>query len=60
MTAHFQPALDRTLGRAVLSLIPVLGENHDLIGKLKTLIRGDMPGTYDDFSEEKREKGEKY
>ena len=53
---RFQPSLDRTIGRAVLSLTPVLGVNHELVKKLKTLIRGDLPRSPDDFEKEKGEK----
>ena len=52
----FQPSLDRTIGRAVLSLTPALGEDHELVKKLKTLIRGDLPQSPDDFEKEKGEK----
>lgn len=47
---EIQGLCDGTLGRAVRSLIPVLGEDHEVIGKLKGLIRGKMPSSPDDFS----------
>jgi len=49
----FQDSCDRTLGRATLSLIPVLGENHDFISKLKTIIKGNIPASPDDFKKQK-------
>jgi hypothetical protein len=56
----FQPSLDRTIGRAVLSLIPLLGKDHDHVCALKALIVGEMPASPHDFSKEKEEKAEKY
>ena len=57
---NFQPSLDRTIGRAVHSLTPVLGEDHDDIRALKSLIMGDIPRSQNDFRKEKKEKAEKY
>lgn len=56
----FQPSLDRTIGRAVLSLNPVLGQEHEFIRKLKGMVQGTMPDSPDDFDQEKKEKAEKY
>lgn len=50
---EFQSSLDGTLGRAVRSLIPVLGEDHETIRKLKSMIVGRLPGTPDDFQKKK-------
>jgi len=50
---HFQDSCDRTLGRAILSLIPVLGKNHDFITKIKSIIKGDLPDSPDDFKKKK-------
>ncbi|MEW6140548.1 MAG: hypothetical protein AB1733_20185 [Thermodesulfobacteriota bacterium] len=47
--AEIQPMCDGTLGRAVLSLIPILGEDHEVIANLKSMIRGGMPASPDDF-----------
>ena len=55
-----QPSLDRTIGRAVLSLIPLLGEEHDHIRALKSLIKGELPKASDDFTKEKEEKAKRY
>jgi hypothetical protein len=56
----FQPSLDRTLGRAVQALIPVLGPEHEYITALKKLIAGEMPSSPFDFEKEKEEKASKY
>lgn len=56
----FQPSLDRTLGRAVQALIPVLGPEHAHIVALKKLIVGQMPASPFDFEKEKQEKAAKY
>ena len=46
---EIQPLSDATLGRAVQSLIPVLGEDHEVVKQLKGLIRGKLPSSSDDF-----------
>lgn len=46
---RFQGSLDRTLGRAVSSLISALGENHDLVHQLKSIIVDDAAKSADDF-----------
>jgi hypothetical protein len=56
----FQPCLDRTVGRAVQSLIPILGPEHEHIIALKKLIVGEMPASPFDFEKEKQEKAAKY
>lgn len=48
--ADFQDLLDGTVGRAVRSLSPLLGEEHEVILRLKGLIQGKMPASPDDFS----------
>jgi hypothetical protein len=48
-----QPSVDATLGRAVLSLTPVLGEAHEIVGKLKSMVTGDLPETADAFRKTK-------
>lgn len=50
---EFQHDCDRTAGRAIHSLNPVLGQDHDLIKKLRTLVKGDMPVSADDFNKKK-------
>ncbi len=49
----FQDSCDRTMGRAILSLTPVLGEEHDFISKLKSIIKDGMPASPDDFNKTK-------
>ncbi len=51
--AEFQTSCDGTLGRAVRSLSPVLGENHEIIAKLKSMIAGALPKSADDFHKKK-------
>ena len=47
--AEIQKGCDETLGRAIRSLIPVLGEDHEVVNKLKGLIKGALPSSPDDF-----------
>ncbi len=56
----FQGALDRTLGRAILSLIPVLGKEHEHVQALRSLIVGSLPDSSHDFEKEKEIKAKKY
>ncbi len=51
--AEWQPACDGTLGRAIRSLAPVLGEKHELIEKLQSMISGPLPESADDFHKKK-------
>ncbi len=46
---EFQTSLDRTLGRAVGSLITALGESHPLVSKLKTVIVDSSAQSANDF-----------
>jgi hypothetical protein len=48
--AEIQPSLDGTLGRAVRTLAPHLGEDHQVIGLLKEMIQGRLPDSPDDFT----------
>ena len=50
---EFQSSLDQTLGRAIKSLIPLLGEEQETIGKLKSMIKGSLPESADDFQKNK-------
>ncbi|MBI4633375.1 MAG: hypothetical protein HY742_05745 [Deltaproteobacteria bacterium] len=50
---HFQLSLNGTLGRAIVSLLPVLGEEHDLVRKLKTMVSSPLPASADDFQKKK-------
>ena len=56
----FQTSLDRTVGRAVQSLIPIFGEDHDYIGALKSLVKGELPCSPNDFQKEKEFKAKRY
>jgi hypothetical protein len=47
--SEFQDLCDGTIGRAIQSLIPLLGENHEIINKLKSLTVGKLPSSPDDF-----------
>jgi len=55
-----QASLDRTVGRTVLSLEPVLGRDHRHVRALRALVKGEAPASPHDFDREKREKAEKY
>jgi hypothetical protein len=46
---EIQHMCDGTLGRAVRSLIPILGEDHEVVDNLKSMILGDLPASPDDF-----------
>ena len=50
----FQSLCDLTLGRTIQSLLPILGEDHEVIKKLKGLVKGRLPSSPDDFPEGKR------
>jgi hypothetical protein len=50
---EFQDLCDGTVGRAIQSLLPHLGEDHEIIKKLKGLVIGDMPSSPDDFKRKK-------
>jgi hypothetical protein len=45
----FQPLLDGTLGRAIQSLLRVIGKDHEIIKKLRGLTTGELPSSPDDF-----------
>ncbi len=47
---EFQDLCDGTLGRTVQSLIPLFGEDHEMIIQLKTLVQGKLASSPDDFS----------
>ena len=50
---EIQPALDGTLGRAVKSVAKALGEEHVLVEKLKSMVKGPLPSSPDDFQKKK-------
>jgi hypothetical protein len=47
---EFQDLCDGTIGRAIQSLAPSLGEEHEIITKLRGLMKGKLPSSPDDFS----------
>ena len=50
---EIQPSLDGTLGRALNSIKKVLGEKHTLVHKLKSMVKGPLPSSPDDFERRK-------
>jgi riboflavin kinase, archaea type len=58
--AYFQTSLDRTIGRAVHSLVSLVGPDHHQVLSLKSMIVGELPASSHDFDREKEEKAEKY
>ncbi len=50
---EFQSSCDRTLGRAVRSVALFLGDDHDIVDKLKSMVIGNLPGSPDDFQKTK-------
>jgi hypothetical protein len=57
---NFQGSLDRTMGRAIHSLNPILGPDHQHISSLKSMITGAIPASSQDFDTEKEAKSRKY
>ena len=53
VVAEFQSSCNQTLGRAIKSLIPVLGEEHEVVGKLQNIVKGELPESADDFQKNK-------
>lgn len=53
--SEFHDDLDRTAGRALHSLVAALGDEHELVIKLQSIIkeRGNMPVSADDFNKKK-------
>jgi hypothetical protein len=47
---EFQSLCNGTLGRTIQSLLPSLGENHEAIKKLKSIISGNLPSSPNDFT----------
>jgi len=46
----FQRLCDGTLGRTIQSLLPLLGEDHEMIEKLRSILTGELPSSPDDFN----------
>ena len=56
----FQPALNRTLGRAIHSLASLLGRDHPHVVSLQRMVVGDAPTAADDFEVDKALKAARY
>jgi len=50
---EIQPFLDMTLGRAFRSLVVHLGEKEEVVMKLRSMIKGPLPDSPDDFQKRK-------
>jgi hypothetical protein len=50
---EFQSSLDQTIGRAIKSLASLLGEEHEIVVKLKSMVVGSLPDSPDDFQKKK-------
>ena len=50
---EFQESIDYTIGRAIRSLMPLLGDGHEIIVKLRSMVAGNLPQTADDFRKKK-------
>ena len=50
---EIQPFVDMTLGRAFRSLVPLLGEKQETVVKLRSMIKGPLPDSPDDFQKRK-------
>jgi hypothetical protein len=50
---EIQISLDKTIGRAIRSLMPLLGEGHEIIRRLGSMVSGALPATADDFQKVK-------
>jgi hypothetical protein len=53
---EIQDLCNETIGRAIQSLLPVLGAEHELIGKLKGITVGKIPSDPDDFPVKRKQK----
>jgi hypothetical protein len=47
---EFQGLCNATLGRIIQSLLPLLGEDHEVIKKLKSIVSGKLPLSHNDFT----------
>ncbi|NIR13469.1 MAG: hypothetical protein GWN86_05770 [Desulfobacterales bacterium] len=50
---EFQSSLDQTIGRAIRSLSSALGQEHEILRKLKSMVVGRLPDSADDFKKKK-------
>jgi len=51
--SRIQTSCDRTLGRAIRSLEPLLEARSGIVVKLRSMVAGDLPATADDFDKNK-------
>ncbi|MGA3173913.1 MAG: hypothetical protein ABSE25_05725 [Syntrophorhabdales bacterium] len=49
-----QDLCNATIGRAIQSLLPVIGEDHDAVKKLKSIVTDELPSSPDDFRRKNR------
>jgi hypothetical protein len=49
----FQEAIDQTIGRAIQSLVRLVGQDHPLVSKLRAMTVGPLPSSADDFTKRK-------
>lgn len=47
---EFQASCNATLGRAIQSILPLLGKEHEVIKKLRSMVSGKLPSSFDDFA----------
>lgn len=50
VVAEFQDLCDKTVGRAVASIAPLIGGDHPLVERLRGLTKGALPEGPDDFA----------
>lgn len=50
---EFQSSIDQTLGRAIRSLTPLLDKDHEVILKLRSMVKESLPESADDFEKKK-------
>jgi hypothetical protein len=55
---EIQTTIDQTLGRAFRSLSATLGEEHEVTVQCRSMIRGELPASPDDFRKRKWFQGE--
>ena len=46
---EIQAECNETIGRTIQSLLPLLGEGHEVIKKLRSLAKGNLPSSPNDF-----------
>jgi hypothetical protein len=50
---ELQSSLDQTIGRAIRSLSSALGQEHEIVRKLKSMVVGNLPASANDFQKKK-------